>query len=50
MKEASKKVKPDLISKGLFDPFRSIYIDNISFYLGIPKYKAVCLLFAKLMD
>ena len=48
MKETSKKVKPDLISEGLFDPFRSIYIDNISFYLGIPKYKSGLSLICKI--
>ena len=48
MKESSKKVKPDLISEGIFDPFKSIYIDNISFYLGIPKYKSGLSLICKI--
>lgn len=48
MKEESKRVKPDLILEGLFDSFRSIYIDNISFHLGIPKYKSGLSLICKI--
>lgn len=40
MKEECKAIKTDLISEGLYYPFKSINIDNISFYLGNPKFKS----------
>ncbi len=49
MKEESKNAKPRIISDGLFDLFKSIYMDNISFHLGIPKYKSGLSLICKII-
>ena len=48
MKEKCKTFKQDLISEGLFYPAKSINIDKISFYFGIPKYKSGISLICKI--